>query len=168
MWSSKRALGAVAVSLLAATAGGSAGAANLADIQAYPERGQSPDRTRRDRYECHNWAVEQTGRVPGPGAPADAVKRERRAERIGKIIAGAGIGAALGGLIRGADDRGDAADGALGGAVLGAAAGAAAGASAEEEPEDEVFDAYFRALGACMEGRGYELAIVEAEVTAAR
>src|SRR5580704_15149803 len=33
-------------------------------IFVYPAHGQSPDQTERDRYECHTWAVQQTGVVP--------------------------------------------------------------------------------------------------------
>src|SRR6201996_5798888 len=40
----------------------------------YPEHGQSPDQTERDRYECHNWAVQQTGVDP---SRADASSYER-------------------------------------------------------------------------------------------
>jgi len=30
----------------------------------YPAQGQSPEQTERDRYECHGWAVQQTGVDP--------------------------------------------------------------------------------------------------------
>src|SRR5271154_970713 len=30
----------------------------------YPANGQSPEQTERDRYECHVWAVQQTGVDP--------------------------------------------------------------------------------------------------------
>src|SRR5580658_4751140 len=33
-------------------------------IFVYPSNGQSPEQTDRDRYECHNWAVQQTGVDP--------------------------------------------------------------------------------------------------------
>ena len=33
-------------------------------IFAYPARGQSPEQQDRDQYECHNWAVQQTGVDP--------------------------------------------------------------------------------------------------------
>ncbi|HUN26422.1 MAG TPA: DUF6515 family protein [Steroidobacteraceae bacterium] len=39
---------------------------------AYPRNGQSPDQQARDRYECHTWAVSQTGFDPmtvGGGVP---------------------------------------------------------------------------------------------------
>lgn len=156
-------LAGTVVFLLAAPA---TAAPNLADIQALPQRGQSAEQTRRDRYECHNWAIEQTGAVPAPAPSDDEEQRSKRSERIGRVLTGAGIGAAVGGLIRGRDGYKDADEGALGGAVVGAAVGALIGRN-RDEPEDEAFNDYFRALGACMEGRGYELAIAETEATAA-
>ena len=52
------------------------------DVYMYPRNGQSPDQQARDRYECHHWAVEQTGfdptRPDGGVAPGDA--RTRRSE----------------------------------------------------------------------------------------
>src|SRR6201996_2829108 len=40
----------------------------------YPAHGQSPEQTERDRYECHLWAVQQTGVDP---SRADASAYER-------------------------------------------------------------------------------------------
>src|SRR3984885_8866983 len=40
----------------------------------YPAQGQSPEQTERDRYECHVWAVQQTGVDP---SRADANAYER-------------------------------------------------------------------------------------------
>src|SRR5450755_1321368 len=40
----------------------------------YPANGQSPEQTDRDRYECHVWAVQQTGVDP---SRADANAYER-------------------------------------------------------------------------------------------
>jgi len=44
---------------------------SAADMYVYPARGQSEDLTRRDRYECHLWAVDQTRFDPSMG-DADA------------------------------------------------------------------------------------------------
>src|SRR5450631_3220925 len=39
-------------------------------IMVYPANGQSPEQLDRDRYECHVWAVQQTGFDPSrPGLP---------------------------------------------------------------------------------------------------
>lgn len=51
------------------------------DVIAYPARGQSPELQSRDRYECHTWAVGQSGfdpaaatQAPPPGV-ADTYRR---------------------------------------------------------------------------------------------
>src|SRR5882724_13477525 len=43
-------------------------------VYVYPANGQSPEQTERDRYECHVWAVQQTGVDP---SRADANAYER-------------------------------------------------------------------------------------------
>jgi hypothetical protein len=139
--------------------GSVAAAPSIGDIVTTPARNQTAQAMRRDRFECHNWAVEQIGGVPAPATEEEATRRGERGERVAKVLTGAGIGAFVGGLVRGDEGRREANDGALGGAVVGAAVGAAIGRNRDDETdpeeEDEVFDAYFRALSACMEARGY-------------
>ena len=51
----------------AAAAGAPAGAAPgsaASDVYLYPRNGQSSEQTQNDRYECHSWAVNQTGFDP--------------------------------------------------------------------------------------------------------
>ena len=133
----------------------------------YPAHGQSPDQTERDRYECHNWAVQQTGVDP---SRADASAYERvivqpstppGANTAGGAVAGAIIGAIIGGPRN-----------AGAGAVLGGATGAIIGASADANAQQQArmtqqqinesaaegrarADSYRRAIGACLQGRGY-------------
>lgn len=51
------------------------------DVIAYPARGQTPDQQARDRYECHSWAVTQSGFDPAtataapPSATTDYYRR---------------------------------------------------------------------------------------------
>lgn len=45
----------------------------VAELYVYPARGQSEDQTRRDRYECHLWSVDQTQFDPSMGH-ADAAQ----------------------------------------------------------------------------------------------
>jgi hypothetical protein len=147
------------VAALAFGAGSVLAAEDLGALEVLGQRGQSLDQARRDRYECHNWAVEQTGELPASAAKNGTERDERgvRRERIDRAIAGAAIGAGVGGLL-GAGRRRDAADRVLGGAAVGAAIGAATaksrdrGDEAAEEPSD-----YLRALSACLEGRGYSV-----------
>ena len=168
MSSNERAAVTLAGAALALLAGLSAYAAvDLAALQVTPQRGQSSEQTRRDRYECHNWAVEQSGLVPAAAPVQDdrdtRADRARRAERINRVLNGAAIGAGIGGLIRATQDR-DASRGVLAGAAVGAAVGAATASRSDREsdsPTDGEAD-YLRALSACLEGRGYFVALPEA------
>ena len=54
-----------------AAAQGSVGA----DVIAYPKSGQSADQQANDKYECHSWAVTQSGFDPAQGATASGTKR---------------------------------------------------------------------------------------------
>jgi hypothetical protein len=132
-------------------------AADLASVQVFPQRGQSADQARRDRYECHNWAVEEAGTVPRRVDAAEESAADR-ADRIDRVVTGAAAGGALGGLVRASQDE-DASNGVLSGAVIGAAVGALIGRRGREDGPDPEFDAYFRALSACLEGRGYAVTI---------
>jgi len=149
-------------------------AEDLAALRVDGQRGQSVEQARRDRYECHNWAVGQSGEVPPAVSAADDAnddtRRSRRAERIDRAIAGAAIGAGLGGLVR-ATQGDDPGHGVLAGAAVGAAIGAATAEAKgrRDSAADEPASDYLRALTACLEGRGYTVALPSsAEVTARR
>ena len=50
---------------------------SVTNIFAYPKNGQSAEQQARDRYECHRWAIDQTGfdpTQPGGVAAADSTK----------------------------------------------------------------------------------------------
>lgn len=55
------------------------GANSPAGLIVYPKNGQSEDQTNKDKFECHQWAVGQTGFDPtqpnGGSAPGAAAKR---------------------------------------------------------------------------------------------
>ncbi len=168
MSSSSRAAALLAAFLASgcAATGRAATGVDLAALQVTPQRGQSADQARRDRYECHNWAVEQSGEVPPPPSDDSAVRqdsdRDKREERADRAIAGAAIGGVLGGLFGG---RGwhDHNRNVLAGAAVGAAVGAGT-QSREARDHEEAASAppqsgYLRALSACLEGRGYSVAL---------
>src|SRR5476649_1236665 len=133
----------------------------------YPANGQSAEQTERDRYECHTWAVQQTGVDP---SRSDASAYERvivqpstppGSNAVGGAIAGAIIGSIIGG------PRNAGAGLVLGGAT-GAVIGSAADANAQQQArmtQQQINesaaegrargDAYRRAIGACLQGRGY-------------
>ena len=154
----------LAVSSLVLGAATAGAAEDLSALQVAPLRGQSADQLRRDRYECHNWAVEQTGGAPLVAPAAQEVEKDanhaRNAERAQRAIAGAGLGGAVGGIIRGIQGK-DPGLGMLAGAAVGAGIGAASakgggnsGGEQAQGPSD-----YLRALTACLEGRGYTVAL---------
>jgi hypothetical protein len=173
MSSNKRlAVFAGAGGLLLVAAAPASAAIDLAALQVSPQRGQSAEQTRRDRYECHNWAVDESGVVPQalPAGDRQDGGRGRRAERIGRVLNGAAIGAGIGGLIRAVQDK-DPSNGVLAGAAAGAAVGAATADRDARESRtiaDEGDTEYLRALSACLEGRGYLVALPGADESVAQ
>jgi hypothetical protein len=145
----------------------------VTEVIAYPSRGQTPEQLDRDRYECHSWAVKQTGFDPSiPGVPPHqrvVIHGPPPPPPGSGVVAGAITGAVLGAIIAGPRDAG-------GGAAVGAIAGAAVGGVAEQQQAQAAHDAegraierarppaqeeragaYRRAITACLEGRGYSV-----------
>ncbi|HDS1737148.1 MULTISPECIES: DUF6515 family protein [Pseudomonas] len=61
------------------------------DVIAYPAYGQTPQQQDQDRYQCHRWAVEQTGFDPAQASyapPANVADNYRRA--MGACLSGRG------------------------------------------------------------------------------
>ena len=135
----------------------------------YPERGQTADQQDRDRYECYNWAVRETGFDPS----RRQLVREQRQAVVPAPSGAAAIGGAVVGAVLGAavSSPGNAGTGAVVGGVAGGMLGAAAESSARADAEQynstvarrndrrygrEMTD-YRRAMSACLEGRGYSV-----------
>jgi hypothetical protein len=137
----------------------------------YPANGQSPVQADRDRYECHMWAVKQTGFDPSEPhvAPHQRIRVVAMPAPGSSTLAGAVTGAVVGAAVSRPRDSGTgAAVGALAGALLGHAAD-----TARQQQLDKVRDQYDerdrrsaarleqqsndyrRAIAACLEGRGY-------------
>jgi hypothetical protein len=55
-----------------------ASSGEIGDIFVYPARGQSDERTQRDRYECHLWAVDEVGVDPSLDDTDDALRADYR------------------------------------------------------------------------------------------
>jgi hypothetical protein len=124
----------------------------------YPERGQSEERQDRDRYECYQWASEQTRFDPGMTPLSRAEARSARGDGSG-AVGGAIAGAAIGGRV----SPGRGGEGMVFGAILGAVLGAAQENAQAQARADWRADArsraqmteFSRAMSACMRGRGY-------------
>ena len=82
----------------------------------YPTKGQSPEQQNRDRYECHTWAVQQTGFDPTKAQAAQPAPAPQQAPQ-GGVVRGAARGAAVGAV--GGAIAGDAGKGAAIGAATG-------------------------------------------------
>jgi hypothetical protein len=147
--------------LLTVVLAGALGAAGAGAQQLfiYPQRGQSPQQQQQDRFECHQWAVQQTGfdpmmgTAPPPPPPAPTTGALRGAGR------GAALGA-VGGAIGGNAGRG---------AAIGAGTGAVFGQmrrndqimqgqaqqSAHAQQTSQQMERFNRAVATCLSGRGY-------------
>lgn len=146
---------------------------SLTKVYFYPTQGQSEEQQDRDRYDCHVWAVKQTGFDPSQQiAPRDVRATVVPARPAGETVGTAAVvGAVLGAAIAG---PGNAGRGAVAGAVAGTVAGSAAAASDQAAAdaanaaaarrhargagryEQEAAD-YRRAMSACLTGRGYSV-----------
>lgn len=143
-------------------------------VYAYPQQGQSPQQLDRDRYECSSWATQQSGFNPS----APNVPPHERVQVVGGPPPGSGVvaGAVTGGILGAAiSNPRDAGAGLLLGALLGGAIGAGAEANADAQVQaaansnanarmqaqaaqiERHASDYRRALGACLEGRGYSV-----------
>ena len=151
-------------------------AASAQDVFMYPARGQSQEQQDRDRYECHSWAVGQTGfdpsRASAASAPPPPPPPPQEAPQ-GGLLRGGARGAAIGAV--GGAIGGDAGKGAAIGAATGAMIGGirrreqmqrqaqqqssyqqqAAAQANQGSANAAQRDQYNRALTACLQGRGY-------------
>lgn len=164
-----------AAALFAAAAAHAQTLANAPVI--YPAKGQTAKQQDQDRYECHAWARGQSGFDPTQPTQAPASTQTAAAATtspssngapVGGMAAGAMGGAAVAELTHHDAGRGAAA-GALGGAVFqrvkqqqAAQQQQAKQQAAQQQANAQQANArnqqratYERALGACMEGRGY-------------
>jgi len=134
------------------------------DMFIYPAKGQTQTQQDKDRYECHSWAVQQTGFDPSnPNSTMTSQPSQQYRPSQPHILKGAARGTALGavgGAIAGDAGKGAAAGAAMGGVVGGfrrrdermRQADVRADAAAAPNPGRP---AYLRAMSACLQGRNY-------------
>lgn len=145
-----------------------AGQAAAQQQYVFPQKGQSAEQQKKDEYECHSWAVKQTGFDPTAAAqaPPPQTAQQPAGAQPGSGARGAARGAVAGAAIGSLDGE------AGKGAGVGAAAGAVAArgqsrkqaqqqqaqaqqqASAQKSSKQQD---YLRARGACLEGKGYSV-----------
>lgn len=124
---------------------------------AYPAKGQSAQQHSTDDSQCLAWAKQDTGIDPAAVSAAPPPPTGPQGERLRGAVRGAAGGAVIGEIVD--DDAGK-------GAAVGATAGVMAGgrrsrqnqASQKQQAQTtqtQTLDTYYRAYGACMQGRGY-------------
>ena len=143
----------------------------------YPAKGQSAKQQDQDRYECHSWARGQSGFDPTQPAPTSVPTQTATVTTTGTSSGGAPVSGMAAGAMGGAavaelthhDAGRGAAAGAIGGALIqrvkqqqGAQQQQAKQQAAQQQASQQQASArsqqratYERAMGACMEGRGY-------------
>jgi Glycine-zipper domain len=134
--------------------------AQTGGLYVYPSKGQSQTQQDRDKYECHQWAVSQSGFDP---AKAQGASPSQQQKPQGHVVRGAARGAALGAV--GGAITGSAGTGAAAGAAMGGLAGGFRRRAETRQQEQQQQantaqmssgqQAYNRALTACLQGRGY-------------
>jgi hypothetical protein len=146
-------------------------AANADDLLIYPAKGQTTDQQEKDRYECHRWAVGQSGFDPSKSQPASARPQQYQSNPPTQphVLKGAARGALVGTV--GGAIGGDAGKGAAIGAATGGTVGAIRRTDQQLQQQsmqqravsDQANSAnsargrYYRAMSACPQGRGYSV-----------
>ena len=130
-----------------------------AELMIYPAQGQTPEQQQKDEFECHQWAVQQTGYDP---TKAQQTSQQPTTQR-GGVLRGAAGGALVGGGIGAiAGDAGK-------GAAIGAGTGAVVGGARQRQQnvqneaanqraaanQQAQLDSYNKARSVCLEGKGY-------------
>lgn len=128
-----------------------------AQLMIYPMKGQSNEQLSKDRYECHVWAVQQSGFDP---SMAQSDQSAPASQAGGQVLRGGVRGAAMGAAVGAiAGDAGK-------GAAIGATAGGIRGAfkhhdqsrAASQTPQSAPGQAaYDHAIKACLSGRSYSV-----------
>jgi len=130
-----------------------------AEMFIYPAKGQSAEQQQKDEFECHQWAVQQTGHDPTKAQPAPQQQTAKKGQAVRGAAGGALIGLGIGSLSGNAGK----------GAAIGAGAGALAGGARQQrqmeqqeaanqqaqQAQQAQIERYNKARQVCLEGRGY-------------
>jgi hypothetical protein len=139
----------------------------------YPQKGQSADQQKKDEYDCHGWAVNQTGYDPTKpqSPPPQQAAAPKPATTPTGVRPGAGAGGAARGAVVGEIVADDPSTGAKAGAVAARGSSrrqnAAQQQQAQAQQQQQAQQAstqqsaqqqnYLKAKGVCLEGKGYSV-----------
>lgn len=144
---------------LVALTGSTSFAANLL---VYPEKGQTAQQQSQDKYECYQWAKNQTGFDPESAAGTAGTTPQSPNTGAGRGAARGAAAGAVGGAIAGNAGKG---------AAIGAGVGGVGGAARRRGQENEIAQqqqqaqaqqqqkmaSFNKAQSVCLEGRGYSV-----------
>jgi len=141
-----------------------AGAPAYADLMIYPKAKQSAEQQSKDKYECHEWAVNQTGFNPMSSASTQVSAPPPTGPQP-NAVRGAARGAAAGAVVGAvAGDAGKgAAAGAAGGALVGGVRRRDQRIAQEQQTAQQQANIdgqranYDRAVKTCLEARNYSV-----------
>jgi hypothetical protein len=133
----------------------------------FPNKGQKPEQQKKDEYDCHLWAVQQTNFDPTMAAQASSQQEQQpKGAQPGSGARGAAKGAAVGALA--GSMGGEAGKGAAVGAAVGVVGGRLQSRKQQEQQQsqkqqeasaqqDANQQDYLRARAVCLEAKGYSV-----------
>jgi len=132
----------------------------------YPARGQDAQQQEKDKFECYQWARQNTGIDPAQISTASGSGSSQSSSGSGGAVARGAVGGALTGAVIAGIADGDAGKGAAVGALGGGLFGGIRHDRQQQQRQQQQaqqqaasrnarLDTYNRAYGACLEGRGY-------------
>lgn len=136
------------------------------DLFVYPTRGQDAQQQEKDKFECYQWARQNTGIDPTRISTGSGGSSTQSSGGSGNAVARGALGGALGGAVIAGIADGDAGKGAAVGALGGGLMGGIRHDRQQQQRQQQQaqqqaasrnaqLDTYNRAYGACLEGRGY-------------
>ncbi len=133
----------------------------FAEPYVYPSKGQSDQQMEKDKYQCYDWAKDQTGYDPMNPPTISSYSSASQGSVVGGAARGAATGAIIGAI------AGDAGKGAAIGAGVGGMTRGIRNRSVRNEQEQiaqqqaariaQMRSEYNRAYAVCLEGRGYSV-----------
>lgn len=137
------------------------------ELVVFPAKGQSNEQMEKDKYDCYQWAKNQSGFDPMAPPTTKTAPPEQQAQQ-GGVVRGAARGAALGLTVGAITNNSKSRSTAAGAAAGGLAGGMKNRDQARQQQQAEQKwaqketanytqqrDGYNRAYSACLEGKGY-------------
>lgn len=130
-------------------------------IYIYPAKGQSEEQMQRDKFDCSQWATQQTGFDPTNPQGVQTVQTQQRGGALRGAAGGAALGA-VGGAIGGNAGKGAAIGAGVGGTVGMMRRNRSIREQQQEQQQinqnyDNQIAKFNDAYGTCLKGKGYSV-----------